>query len=170
MQRLDPTRQYVSTGVGGADARDVICNLARAAERYQGQIEELIYVYCENDFNRSLEYGTPEEVVAWLEEFAAEQGIGKVTVVFAPYIYNIVPQYTRFEGHRGGEFPTYLDERNRLQAAVEAAGIRWINIGDVVRSDDSVFGTQFATLHHFVDHTHLSRYGVQRLVAALRSN
>lgn len=169
LQAGDAARQYVSIAVGGADARDVICNLERAAGRYAGAMDELIYVYCENDFNRSLEYGTPEEVVAWLEEFAAAQGIGRVTVLFAPYIYNIVPQYTRFPGSRGGAFPTYLDERHRLEAAVRAAGFRWLNVADIVRADDNAFGTQFATLHSFVDHTHLSRHGVALVAAALRA-
>jgi hypothetical protein len=169
LQALDSERQYVSVAVGGADARDVVCNLERAAQRYDGQIDELIYVYCENDFNRALEYGTPEEVVAWLQGFVQAQGIASVTVLFAPYVYNIVPQYTRFPGARGGEFPTYLDERHRLEAATHAAGFRWLSIGEIVRGEDAEFGTQFATLHNFVDHTHLSRHGVAQVVAALRA-
>lgn len=169
LQRLDMERQYISTGVGGADARDVICNLDRAAQRYAGQIDELIYVYCENDFNRALEYGEPEAVIAWLETFADANGLSldRITIVYAPYIYNIVPQITRFEGYRGGEAATYLDPKRRLEASVADAGFHWLDIADVALRDDGMFGTQFATLHYFVDHVHLSPWGTRDLARAL---
>ena len=171
LQSLDVERQYVSTAVGGADARDVICNLERAAQRYAGQIDELIYVYCENDFNLSLEYGKPEAVIAWLEEFAGANGLvpDKVTIVYAPYVYNIVPQITRFAGYRGGDAATYLDEKQRLEAGVGAAGFRWIDIADIARDDNAAFGTQFATLHNFVDHLHLSPRGTRYLAKLLNA-
>jgi hypothetical protein len=169
LQRLDPDRQYISTGVGGADARDVICNLERAAQRYAGQIDALIYVYCENDFNRSLDYGEPEPVIDWLAGFAAANGLepDRVTIVYAPSIYNIVPQFTRFAGYRGGETATYLAQKRRLEAAVGSAGFRWLDIAVLVQEENATFGTQFATLHSFVDHLHLSPWGMRRLAAEL---
>lgn len=169
LQTLDTDRQYVSIAVGGADARDVICNLERAAQRYAGQIDELVYVYCENDFNRSLEYGEPEAVIAWLETFARDNGLAPdgVTIVYAPYIYNIVPQITRFAGYRGGETATYQDPKRRLAASVANAGFGWIDIAEIARRDEDLFGTQFATLHFFVDHLHLSAWGTRDLARAL---
>lgn len=165
LQILDPARQYVSVAVGGADARDVVCNLDRAARRYAGAIDALVYVYCENDFNRSLEYGAPEDVIAWLAQFAAANDLApdRITIVYAPYIYNVVPQITRFEGYRGGEAATYRDEKLRLQGAVGAADFRWLDIAAIARDDDATFGTQFATLHFFVDHVHLSPWGTRHL-------
>lgn len=169
LQRLDPDRQYISTGVGGADARDVICNLERASQLYAGQIDALIYVYCENDFNRSLDYGEPEPVIDWLAGFANTNGLepDRITIVYAPSIYNIVPQFTRFAGYRGGETATYLDQKRRLEAAVGSAGFRWLDIAMLVQEENGTFGTQFTTLHSFVDHLHLSPWGMRRLAAAL---
>ena len=60
---LDPTREYINIGIGGADAADIVCALDKAGRRYKGQIEELIYVYCENDINPTKPYGTPREVL-----------------------------------------------------------------------------------------------------------
>ena len=99
LQRANSAEQYVNLGVNGAAAEDIICRLDKAAERYRGNIASLIYVYSENDFDPSLPYGRPEEVIVWLKEFAKKEGIPEVTIVFAPYIYNIVPHLTR---NRGG--------------------------------------------------------------------
>lgn len=169
LQLLDPERQYISTAVGGADARDVICNLERAAERYADAIDALVYVYCENDFNRSLEFGEPEPVIDWLAGFAGANGLApdEVTVVYAPSIYNIVPQITRFSGYRGGETATYLAQKRRLEAAVGNAGFRWLDIAELAQEENAAFGTQFATLHYFIDHLHLSPWGTRRLAETL---
>lgn len=172
LQLLDPERQYISTAVGGADARDVICNLERAAARYAGAIDALVYVYCENDFNRSLDFGEPEPVIDWLADFAAANGLepDRVTIVYAPTIYNIVPQFTRFAGYRGFDTATYLDQRQRLEAAVGGAGFRWLDIATLVQEENAEFGTQFATLRYFVDHLHLSPWGMRRLAQRLHGS
>ena len=169
LQRLDPERQYISTGVGGADARDVICNLDRAAQRYAGQIDALIYLYSETDFNQSLEFGEPEPVIARLAEFAKANGMepARVSIVYAPSIYNVVPQFTRFAGYRGGNAPTYADQKQRLEAATQAAGFRWFDIAAIMQEENAAYGTQFATLHNFVDHSHLSPWGMRRLAETL---
>jgi lysophospholipase L1-like esterase len=158
LQALDPTRQYINLGINGADAPDIICALDKAASRYKGQIEELIYVYCENDFEPET-YGTPESVVSWLKNFVKTQGIGKVTVVYAPYIYNVAPQYTRFRGYSGEHHPTYSRERAALAALVGEAGFRYIDISDLALAEAARAKTQFAALSLFSDHVHLSPYG-----------
>lgn len=169
LQRRDAARQYISTGVPGVSAPEVICNLEAAAKRYQGQIEELIYVYCENDLQLDRPFGRPEEVVDWLRAFAAEGGLSRVTVVYAPYVYNVAPHLTRLKGYRGGAMPTHLADRGRLKAAVEGAGFRWLDIGELALEDNDEFGTQFAFWHFFLDHVHLSPYGTARLVERLTS-
>jgi lysophospholipase L1-like esterase len=118
----------------------------------------LIYVYCENDFEPET-YGTPESVVSWLKNFVKTQGIGKVTVVYAPYIYNVAPQYTRFRGYSGEHHPTYSRERAALAALVGEAGFRYIDISDLALAEAARAKTQFAALSLFSDHVHLSPYG-----------
>ena len=168
LQALDPTKQYVNIGIGGATAADVICALDKAGRRYRGQIEELIYVYCENDFNRTEPYGTSREVLDWVKRFAKAQGIPKVTVVYAPYIYNVVPQFTRFRGYKGCDHPARAIERAALSELVAEAGFRYLDISEVALEEINRAKTQFAALSVFSDHVHLSPYGIARLVERLR--
>ncbi len=168
LQQLDPERQYINTGINGATAGEVICGIETAVRNYGGQFEELIYVYSENDFDSGTPFGTPEEVVAWLKAFAAKQGLRRTTVVYSPYIYNIVPQLTRFRGYRGDRFPHHNAEKLRLEAAAETAGIGFIDYTDIALAENQAAGTMFAALALFVDHAHYSRYGTAKLVARLR--
>jgi hypothetical protein len=168
MQAGDPTRQYINLGVGNAGPHDIFCALDQAARRYAGQIDSLVYVYCENDFPREGPEWGPAAVVERLKVFAKDVGIDEVTVVYAPYIYNIVPQFTRFRGYRGGRARTRMDERLLLADQSRAAGFRYIDIADVALEEAAVAGTQFAVLSHFVDHMHLSPYGTARLVKELQ--
>lgn len=167
MQRARSDVAFVNLGVNGATAADVVCRLTKAALQYRGQIAGLVYVYCENDFDPSRPYGTPEQVVNWLRDFAEANEIPHVTVVLAPYIYNIVPSITRFEGSRGALHPTHEAESMRLKAAVADAQFGFVDIGDVARAEAARRGTDFAALSLFVDHNHLSGYGVSLVVAAL---
>jgi hypothetical protein len=164
LQARDPARQYINTGINGISPREVICAIERAVDTYDGNVEELIYLYSENDFESGEPLGTPEEVVAWMEGFAREQDLIKVTVVYAPYFYNIMPQLTRFRGYRGHFFPHHSDERRRLAELVAEAGFRYIDITDVAREENERAGTLFAAFALFVDATHYSRYGTSRLV------
>ena len=164
LQKRDPGRQYINLGIGGASAWDVVCSLRDVAEHYAGQLRELIYVYCENDFAEEEPMGSPDEVIAWLRRFAAEQGLQRVTVVYAPYIYNVVPQVTRVRDHKMFDFPFHGKEKNRLFRAVASAGFEWIDFVDIATSEQQRTGTQFAALGLYVDHAHFSRLGVERLV------
>jgi hypothetical protein len=170
LQALDPTRQYINLGINGAHSTDIICALDKAAPRYKGQIEELIYIYCENDFEPEKTYGTPEAVVTWLKNFVKGQDISKVTVVYAPYIYNVVPQITRFRGYRGEHFMTNSRWRAALVSLVGEAGFRYIDISDLALAEAARAKTQFAALSVFADHVHLSPYGTTRLVERLRAD
>jgi lysophospholipase L1-like esterase len=167
LQARDPQRQYVNLAVGNAGGLDIVCRLEAAARRYSGQVDELVYVYCENDFNPSLPYGTPEEVVAWLKQFTAREKITNVTVVFAPFIYTIAPEITRFDGYLGGGFPHHAREREQLIKAVEAAGFRWVDIGTLALQEQARHKTQFGFFPLFVDHVHLSPEGTARLADQL---
>jgi hypothetical protein len=169
LQRRRADVQFVNLGINGADAKDIVCRLTKAGTRYGGSIAGLIYVYCENDFKPGEPYGKPEEVIAWLQAFAASEKIADVTVVFAPYIYNIMPQLTRFDGSRGEIHGRFAEEAARLRQLTTAAGFRYISIADVAREEAEAKGTDFAAFALFVDHAHLSNYGVSRLVEKLAS-
>lgn len=169
MQARDRTRRYVNLGVFGTDAEEIHCRLESAVSRYKGRIDELIYVYCENDLQPGRPYGTPKEVIDSLKSIVTRENIGKVTVVFAPSIYMILPELTRIDGTRGSGYPRREKERTELKALVEAAGFRWADTGDLARQEEETQKTPFAVLSHFVDIGHLSAYGTKNLVDHLMS-
>lgn len=169
LQATDSARRYVNLGVPGVDADQIICRLEDAAKRYAGRIDELIYVYCENDFKPGSPYGSPKEVIAWLKDFAGREKIGKVSVIFAPMIYMVAPELTRIDGTEGGRYPRHEELRAELKGLVEAAGYRWVDIGTLAREEEDRQKTHFGVLSFFVDNGHPSPLGTQRIVERLLS-
>lgn len=168
LQAGDRSRRYVNLGVNAAHASDIHCELERAARDHAGHIRRLIYLYCENDFIPGEPYGEPEEVVESVRAWARDNGVGDVTIVYSPYIYNIVPQITRFRGAHGGNFPYHGAEKQRLRQAVTGAGLRWIDFGEIALEATRSSGSQFSVLALFTDHAHYSREGTRRLAERLR--
>ena len=164
LQAADSSQQSINLGISGATSSDVQCALETAASRYAGHIRELIYVFCENDFIEENAYGTPEELIAWLVDFKNRVGIDSVLFHYAPYIYNVVPQVTRVYGNPRRNFPTFREEKRRLLSAARAAGFRILDYVEVAKAEEQAIGSQFASLALFVDHAHLSRLGIERLL------
>jgi hypothetical protein len=168
LQRRDPHRRYVNLGKGGAEAAEIRCNVEIAAKRYRN-VQELIYVYCENDFDDDESMGTPEAVMTWLREFVRKQGIERTTIVFAPYIFNVVPELTRVPGERGERFKDHADEKARLPTLVQDAGFAWVDFGELALAEADARGTPFAALGLYIDVVHHSPLGVERLADALEA-
>jgi hypothetical protein len=167
LQFLASGLQYINIGVGGAEARDVICNLRRAGERYRGQIRRLVHVYCENDFKADEPFGRPDEVIAWLTDFAREQAIDDVTIVYAPFIFNIFPETTRLRGHRGWDHKPRTEEKQRLHELTAGAGFAWVDIADLAQAEMTRGKSIFAGLALFVDIVHLSPRGSELLASRI---
>ena len=167
LQRRDPHRRYVNLGRGGAEAAEIRCNLELAAERYRGRVQELIYVYCENDFDDDESMGTSEAVMTWLRQFVREEDIDRTTVVYAPYIFNVVPELTRVPGERGERFKDHAEEKARLADLVRDAGFTWVDFGELALAEADARGTPFAALGLYLDVVHHSPLGVERLADAL---
>ncbi len=167
LQQREAARRYINLGVGRIPADDILCNLTAAAKRYPGQIKELIYVYCENDFSPIDPFGRPEDVISWLLSYAKREGIAKVTIVRAPYIFTVLPHLTRFKGYRGEDRPTRYAETERLRISSSKAGFRYIDIEELVKREIRDRGTDFAAFSLFVDLVHLSPYGTEKLADEL---
>jgi hypothetical protein len=171
LQQSDPRRQYVNLGISGAKAADIVCALEKAAERYRGEIRDLIYVFCENDFSEEHRYGTPDELVPWMREFRRRENIGRVILLYSPFIYNVVPEVTRVRGHSHRDFPSHRREKRRLLELARESGFAVIDFTEVADREQQASGSLFAPLALYVDHTHYSRLGIDRLLpllAALR--
>lgn len=169
LQASDTSRRYVNLGVPGVEAADILCRLEDAATRYKGRIDELIYVYTENDFIPDRRFGSPNEVIDWLKDFVVREKIEKVTVIFAPLIYMVAPELTRIDGTEGGRYPRREEDRAELKGLVEAAGYRWIDIGTLAREEEDRQKTHFGVLSFFVDNGHPSPLGTKRIVERLES-
>jgi hypothetical protein len=169
LQRRDPQRQYVNLGIGGADAWEIQCALKRAGERYPGRIRKLIYLFCENDFDEDETLGTPEKAMAALVDWVRRHRVDDTVVVYAPYIYNVVPSFTRLRGERGERFDFNADEKARLEALVRQAGFGWIDFGALPLAESKALGTRFGALSLYVDVVHLSPQGALRLADALEA-
>lgn len=168
LQALDSERQYINLAVPDAPAEQVICNLTLAVPRYHGEVDELIYVYSEGDLDPSRKYGTPEDVIAWLKNFAQNESLAKVTVIYAPSIYNIVPQYTRYKGHISDALPNPEGERERLRKIVAGAQFEWLDIGEIMLDAAKVQGNEFAVLNNFADGRNLTVEGMNKLMVKLK--
>jgi len=167
LQRRDAARRYANLGITGVPASTVLCALERALARRPGRVDAIVYLYCENDFEPGDALASPEPAVERLAALARAHGVARVLVVYAPYIYNALPQITRFAGQRSDRIPTYAQEHARLREAVSAAGIGWLDFGELVQREVARTGTQFAGLALFVDHAHWSREGVRRAADAV---
>jgi lysophospholipase L1-like esterase len=164
LQALDPARQYINLGISGAGTADIHCALDKAVQRYGGHIRELIYVLCENDF----ETAAPQMMIDRLVELRREQNIERVMLVYMPFIYNAVPEVTRIPGHSHYDFPTFRAEKKEILARAAEAGFPTIDFLDVTNAEALRGGSQYAPLALYLDHTHLSPPGVDRLVAEIR--
>lgn len=168
LQLRNQDRQYVNIGIGGADATDILCALERAGSDYDGQIVELIYIYCENDFKDDKPMGQPEDVIAWLQEYVRSENIPRTTVIYAPYIYNIIPHVARFRGgYRGGRYETHSNERRRLEELSTKAGFRYVDMGSLALAEVESTGTQYGPLLLFNDRAHWSPAGSEHMAAFL---
>ena len=167
LQAADPSHQYINIGIAGADASDVVCALQAAAKRYAGQIKAVIYPFCENDLHKDKPYGTPETLIPWLAKFKEENHIPDFTIVYMPYIYNTVPELTRIPGHSQFDWRRYGSEKARLLALAEKNGFRALDYTRIAEAEKKAGGSEYSALALYVDHAHLSRLGIKRLVDQL---
>jgi hypothetical protein len=169
LQAADPAHQYVNIGISGASAEDVACALNLAAKRYAGQIRGVIYPFSENDLHPKKPYGTPEKLIAWLAKFKADNAIANVTIIYMPYIYNSVPELTRIPGHVQFDWRRHGAEKARFLALGAKAGFRALDYTQIAEAEKHAAGSEYAALALYVDHCHLSRLGIKRLVDRLLS-
>lgn len=169
LQAQDPTHQYVNIGVGGADAKDIVCAIERAAKRYAGQIRGIIYPFCENDLSKSKPLGQPEELIPRLARIKEDNKIDSFTIIYMPYIFNAIPDVTRFPGHPDYSIGRHWDEKKRLLQLASKAGFKALDYTEITDAERKATGSQFAAFALFIDRLHLSRYGIQRLVERLHT-
>jgi hypothetical protein len=164
LQTRDGTRQYVNVGVPGASPEQALCNLAKAASRYQGQVEEVIYLYSEDDFAADQKLGTPEAAITAIKSLLQSGAATKVTVIYVPSLYNIAPELTRYKGYAGERVPNPQMRRDQLKKSVADAGFAWLDVGDIALERSRSQGNAYSVFDFFSDPRSLSAQGVNSLV------
>ena len=84
-------------------------------------------------------------------------------VVYAPYLYNVLPQLTRFPGQHSDRVKSFRDQHARLRKAVREAGFEWVDFSELVQPEIDRNGTQFAAFALFIEQNHWSREGTRRV-------
>ncbi len=169
LQARDRTRRFVNLGVPGARSADVLCALDRASERYAGRIQDLVYVFCENDFSDEAPYGRPEALIERLAEFRDREGLERVVFVYTPYVYNVLPEMTRVRGHSHYRFPTYRESKRTLLRLAREAGFAVVDWLDATEEAQRRESSLLAPLALYLDHIHLSPRGTRELRARVEA-
>jgi hypothetical protein len=167
LQARDPSRRYINLGIARAAAADITCALDRAASRYHGSIDEVIYVLCENDFDQGGKNSDPVELTNWLADFQHRENVARMVLIVQPLIYNTVPEVTRIRGHSHYDWPTFLEQRTRVMQLSREKGFGVIDFVEITAAERVRGRSQFAPLALYVDHAHWSPTGVSRVVDAL---
>jgi hypothetical protein len=167
LQARDSEHQYITLALPDGPAEQIICNLTKAIPPYRGQVDELLYLYSEADFSEET-FGTPEEVISALKNLALTETIPKITVIYSPTIYNLVPHYTRYRGYVSDRIPNRDNEKERLRRIVAGAGYGWLDMGELVLTAGKAQGSEFAVLNNFADDRNLSPQGITLLADKLR--
>lgn len=167
LQAADMAHQYVNIGIGGGDAEAIVCALDRAAKRYPGQIRGVVFPFSENDFGKTKPYQRPQELIAWLDKYKRDNGIRDFTLIYMSYIYNTIPELTRIPGHKEHGYSRHEEEKAELLGLARGAGFKVFDYTEIVHAEQEQAGSLYAGLALYVDHQHLSRLGIQRLVAKL---
>lgn len=164
LQAKDSTRQYVNVGVPGASSEQALCNLTKAASRYQGQVEEIVYFYSEDDFADDQRFGTPEPVITAIKSLVQNGAATKVTVIYVPSLYNIVPELTRYRGYAGEHVPNPQMRREQLKKSVADVGFVWLDMGDIALERSRSQSNAFSVFDSFADPRSPSAQGINNLV------
>jgi hypothetical protein len=166
LQGRDSTRQYVSAGIPGGEATDVICAVEGASQRYHGQIDGLIYFYSPTDLSETAKYGMPDEFLKWLKGFAERENIADVTVIFGTNLKTVTPHLTpQFKQRKD-----WYREARALREGTLGAGYKFIGVADLALEEASKRKTDFAAFAMFMDAWgHLSPYGTSIVVDTIRN-
>ena len=112
-------------GTGGADAAEIRCNTELAAARYCQRVQELIYLYCENDFNED-EYAGGGDELALAARASRRSNQHRLCSL---YIFNVVPEVTRVPGRAWRALKHHADEKARLYGSeCRVRLVNWLHL------------------------------------------
>ena len=163
LQLRYPGFRFVNVGVPGCGLRDSLARVRARLELFKGRVKGLIYVHCENDFN---EETSPEFIVNELSDLIEKNKIPYKSFIYTYYIYRAFPDVVRFSD----ELPLreYFKLKNDLVSHAEKRGLPVIDTWQMMNDYRHREGTPLAGLSLYVDHTHFSRLGNEKVADLIK--
>jgi len=158
LQLRYPDFRFVNVGVPGCGLRDSLARVRARLELFKGRVKGLIYVHCENDFN---EETSPEFIVNELSDLIEKNKIPYKSFIYTYYIYRAFPDVVRFSDEL--ELREYFKLKKDLVSHAEKRGLPVIDTWQMMSDYRHREGTPFSGLSLYVDHTHFSRLGHEKV-------
>lgn len=162
LQRRYPGFKFVNVGVPGCGLRDSLVRIRDRLEIFKDRVKGVIYVHCENDFN---EETSPEFIVNELSDLIEEYKIPYKSFIYTYYIYRVFPDVVRLSDE--AELREYFKLKKDLVSHAEKRGLPVIDTWQMISDHRHQEGTPLAGLSLYVDHTHFSRLGNEKVAGLI---
>tara|TARA_Y100000994_G_C15703707_1_gene446444 strand:- start:1365 stop:2483 length:1119 start_codon:yes stop_codon:yes gene_type:complete len=166
LQQNNNTVQYINLGISNASSFDNLCNLKKAFKKYSGEINELIYIISDNDYEKYENYIEIEDLLSQINDLSNNYGLTKTHIIYVPYVYNIAPEITRIRNPKLYSFetyPNYYDEEIKLKKISDEYNWNYINFKQLVLKHQSEGNSLYDGLKYYMDDIHLSVSGINLL-------
>jgi hypothetical protein len=127
-------------------------------ELFKGRVKGLIYVHCENDFN---DEASPEFIVNELSDLIEKNKLPYKSFIYTYYIYRAFPDVVRLPGE--AELGKFYKLKEELVSFAEKRKLPVIDTWQMMSEYRHHAGTPLAGLSLYVDHTHFSRIGTEKV-------
>ncbi len=172
LQSQNTNYQYINLGISNATSFDNLCTLKISTERYANEIQEIIYIVSDNDFEKYDNFINAEELTKELNKIYLNSKINKFKLVYVPYIYNISPEITRknsVSDYSFDDYPNHYTQELILKNQSKLFGWNYFNFSDLINQNKSVDHSNFEGLKYYMDDIHLSKKGIYLLANAIKN-
>ena len=166
LQQNNTFTQYLNLGISNASSFDNLCNLKKVFERYPKEINELIYIISDNDFEKYENYIEIEDLLYQIYTLSNNSGVKNTYLIYVPYIYNIAPEVTRIKKPKSYSFetyPHYNDQEIKLKKTSDKYNWNYINFKQLISKYQSQGNSLYDSLKYYMDDIHLSKSGINLL-------
>ncbi|MBG73566.1 MAG: hypothetical protein CL796_01565 [Chloroflexi bacterium] len=171
LQSQNTNYQYINLGISNATSFDNLCTLKIAVDRYANEIQEIIYIVSDNDFEKYDNFINTKELTKELNKIYLDSKISKFKLVYVPYIYNIYPEITRKNSvsrYSFDDYPNHYIQESILKNQSQLFGWSYFNFSELIHLNKSVDNSHFDGLKYYMDDIHLSKKGIYLLANSVK--
>jgi len=163
LQRQHPQFKFVNASVGGGHTTDNFQRLRERLAKHKGHVKGVVYVNTETGFS---ETETPEFIVNGLDEILEKEVVLHRVFVNAQYVYIIMPDMLRKREEK--DLRKFLLWRKQTLALAHEKNMLVVDAYEIVNDYRQKMGTPYAGFSFFVDHSHFSLFGSQKVAEHIR--